>query len=127
MAGRLWVAVIGLAVLYGTFKTWLPAWAPLIAAGGSLFLLLVLVSDGRVGALLGRLAALPAAGDPAFLGCVLRAVGILLLCDLARDFCRDAGLAAAGGCVDFSGRILVLLAIEPMLTRLYTEIQQLTG
>ena len=127
MVGKLCAAVIGIAILYGTLKSWLPAWAPLIGAGGSLFLLLVLFSDARVGALLGRLAALPGADGASFLGCVYRAVGILLLTDLARDFCRDAGLTAAGGCVDFAGRVLTLIAIEPMLTRIYTEIQLLTG
>lgn len=123
---KLCAAVFLIAVLYATLKSWLPAWAPLIAASCSMFILILLFSEGASLSIFQRLADLQDYAGTEFLSCVYRAVGILLLTDLARDFCKDAGLSAAAGCLDFAGRILVLIAIEPMLSMIYQEIQFLT-
>lgn len=126
-AWKLCAAVLLVTVLYATLKNWLPVWAPLIAASCSMFILVLLFSDGRSFSILQWLLTMQDRTGTEFLGCIYRAAGILLLTDLARDFCKDAGLASAAGCLDLSGRILVLIAIEPMLTQIWQEIQYLTG
>lgn len=126
-AWKLCAAVFLIAVLYTTLKNWLPAWAPLIAASCSMFVLVLLFTDSSSLAIFQWFISLQNYAGVDFIACVYRAVGILLLTDLARDFCKDAGLAAAAGCLDFAGRVLVLIAVEPMISMIWEEIQCLTG
>ena len=47
--------------------------------------------------------------------CLLRVLGIALCAQLASDFCKDAGMAAAAGAAELCGRLLALLEALPLL------------
>ena len=126
-AWKLCAAVLWIAVLYVTLKSWLPAWAPLVAAAGSMLVLALVFADPTAFSVFQWLKTMQAAPGGEIFHCVLQAAGILLVTDLGRDFCRDAGLNAAAGCLDFGGRVLVLVAIQPMLALIFQRIQFLVG
>ena len=126
-AWKLCIAVLWVALLYVTLKSWLPAWAPLVAAAGSMLVLSLVFTDASAFAAFGWLKGMESTLNAQPLRCVFQAAGILLITDLGRDFCKDAGLSAAAGCMEFGGRVLVLLAIQPMLAAIFQRIQLLTG
>ena len=47
--------------------------------------------------------------------CLLRVLGIALCAQLAADFCKDAGMAAAAGAAELCGRLLALMEALPLL------------
>ena len=126
-AWKLCAAVLWVAVLYVTLKSWLPAWAPLVAAAGSMLVLALVFADSSALAALQWQQTVESGPGGDMVRCVLRAAGILLVTDLGRDFCLDAGLSAAAGCLDFGGRVLVLIAVQPMLALIFHHIQILVG
>lgn len=49
---------------------------------------------------------------------VLKAVGIVLLAQIARDVCKDAGQNALAGQVELAARVLVMVAALPLFQQL---------
>mgnify|MGYP003602453494 FL=1 len=123
---KLAAAAVILAVLYTALKSWLPVWAPFIGLAGIL-VLFALLSGDTLGSLMGYLQDLQQmTGTLAYL-CLFKSLGIILLTDYGRDMCRDAGLSAVAGCVEFGGRCLGLLTAWPLFSGVIQNIRLLAG
>ena len=120
---KLAVAALTVTVLYSAVRSWLPAWAPLVALCGAGAVLAVLAGD-EAAWLQGLTGLQQAAGTEAF-QCLFKSVGIILVADYSRDLCRDAGLSSVAVCIEFCGRCLVLLAAWPVFSGVLESVQRL--
>lgn len=64
--------------------------------------------------------------DPAFLGVVLKVLGIAYLTEFASGICRDAGEAALSQRVELGGKILIFLLAIPVLNAVMALVLRLT-
>ncbi len=58
---------------------------------------------------------------------LLKATGIIICTDYARDLCKDAGSESLAGCISLAGRFLVIATAMPLLEMVYTTILELTA
>ena len=100
-------------VLSLTLKKDQPTFAFRVSTAGALVLLLSAAEQLRpVLAFLNTLKSYTSAQS---FNCLLRVLGIALCAQLAADFCKDAGMAAAAGAAELCGRLLALLEALPLL------------
>ena len=100
-------------VLSLTLKKDQTTFAFLVSTAGALVLLLSAAEQLRpVLAFLNTLKSYTSAQS---FDCILRVLGIALCAQLAADFCKDAGMAAAAGAAELCGRLLALLEALPLL------------
>ena len=99
-----------------TLKKDQPTFAFLVSTAGALVLLLSAAEQLRpVLAFLNTLKSYTSAQS---FDCIFRVLGIALCAQLAADFCKDAGMAAAAGAAELCGRLLALLEALPLLQSL---------
>lgn len=96
-----------------TLKKDQPTFAFLISTAGALILLLSAAEQLRP--VLAFLNTLKNYASSQSFDCLLRVLGITLCAQLASDFCKDAGMAAAAGAAELCGRLLALLEALPLL------------
>lgn len=58
---------------------------------------------------------------------VLKAMGIIILAQIARDVCKDAGQSALAGQVELAARALVLFSALPLFRQLLQIVSELLG
>lgn len=73
---------------------------------------------GRIEALKGFLG-----GSGAYLGTLLKVVGITYLCEFAAGICKDAGYSSISGQIEVFGKLTVLFAGMPILFAVIEYIQ----
>ena len=96
-----------------TLKKDKPTFAFLVSTAGALILLLSAAEQLRP--VLAFLNTLKNYASAQSFDCLLRVLGIALCAQLASDFCKDAGMAAAAGAAELCGRLLALLEALPLL------------
>ena len=96
-----------------TLKKDQPTFAFLVSTAGALILLLSAAEQLRP--VLAFLNTLKNYASSQSFDCLLRVLGIALCAQLASDFCKDAGMAAAAGAAELCGRLLALLEALPLL------------
>ena len=96
-----------------TLKKDQPTFAFLVSTAGALILLLSAAEQLRP--VLAFLNTLKNYASAQSFDCLLRVLGIALCAQLASDFCKDAGMAAAAGAAELCGRLLALLEALPLL------------
>ena len=96
-----------------TLKKDQPTFAFLVSTAGALILLLSAAEQLRP--VLAFLNTLKNYASSQRFDCLLRVLGIALCAQLASDFCKDAGMAAAAGAAELCGRLLALLEALPLL------------
>lgn len=96
-----------------TLKKDQPTFAFLVSTAGALILLLSAAELLRP--VLAFLNTLKNYASSQSFDCLLRVLGIALCAQLASDFCKDAGMAAAAGAAELCGRLLALLEALPLL------------
>lgn len=96
-----------------TLKKDQPTFAFLVSTAGTLILLLSAAEQLRP--VLAFLNTLKNYASSQSFDCLLRVLGIALCAQLASDFCKDAGMAAAAGAAELCGRLLALLEALPLL------------
>ena len=96
-----------------TLKKDQPTFAVLVSTAGALILLLSAAEQLRP--VLAFLNTLKNYASSQSFDCLLRVLGIALCAQLASDFCKDAGMAAAAGAAELCGRLLALLEALPLL------------
>lgn len=62
-------------------------------------------------------------GSGAYLGTLLKVIGITYLCEFAAGICRDAGYSAISGQIEVFGKLTVLFAGMPILFAVIEYIQ----
>lgn len=53
--------------------------------------------------------------DPAYFKLLVKAIGIVIIVQLAADTCRDSGSSALAHKVELAGRVAVILTVLPMV------------
>lgn len=96
-----------------TLKKDQPTFTFLVSTAGALILLLSAAEQLRP--VLAFLNTLKNYASSQSFDCLLRVLGIALCAQLASDFCKDAGMAAAAGAAELCGRLLALLEALPLL------------
>ena len=96
-----------------TLKKDQPTFAFLVSTAGALILLLSAAEQLRP--VLAFLNTLKNYASAQSFDCLIRVLGIALCAQLASDFCKDAGMAAAAGAAELCGRLLALLEALPLL------------
>ena len=96
-----------------TLKKDQPTFAFLVSTAGALIFLLSAAEQLRP--VLAFLNTLKNYASSQSFDCLLRVLGIALCAQLAADFCKDAGMAAAAGAAELCGRLLALLEALPLL------------
>lgn len=96
-----------------TLKKDQPTFAFLVSTAGALILLLSAAEQLRP--VLAFLNTLKNYASSQSFDCLLRVLGIALCAQLASDFCKDAGMAAAAGAAELCGRLLALVEALPLL------------
>ena len=96
-----------------TLKKDQPTFAFLVSTAGALIFLLSAAEQLRP--VLAFLNTLKNYASSQSFDCLLRVLGIALCAQLASDFCKDAGMAAAAGAAELCGRLLALLEALPLL------------
>lgn len=96
-----------------TLKKDQPTFAFLVSTAGALILLLSAAEQLRP--VLAFLNTLKNYASAQSFDCLLRVLGIALCAQLASDFCKDAGMAAAAGAAELCGRLLALVEALPLL------------
>ena len=96
-----------------TLKKDQPTFAFLVSTAGALILLLSAAEQLRP--VLAFLNTLKNYASSQSFDCLLRVLVIALCAQLASDFCKDAGMAAAAGAAELCGRLLALLEALPLL------------
>ena len=96
-----------------TLKKDQPTFAFLVSTAGALILLLSAAEQLRP--VLAFLNTLKNYASSQSFDCLLLVLGIALCAQLASDFCKDAGMAAAAGAAELCGRLLALLEALPLL------------
>lgn len=96
-----------------TLKKDQPTFAFLVSTAGALILLLSAAEQLRP--VLEFLNTLKNYASSQSFDSLLRVLGIALCAQLASDFCKDAGMAAAAGAAELCGRLLALLEALPLL------------
>lgn len=62
-------------------------------------------------------------GSSAYLGTLLKVIGITYLCEFSAGICRDAGYSAISGQIEVFGKLTVLFAGMPILFAVIEYIQ----
>ncbi len=62
-------------------------------------------------------------GADAYLGILLKVVGITYICEFSSDICRDAGYQAVAGQIEVLGKLTVMFAGLPILFAVIEQIQ----
>ena len=111
--GKIAVLCFMAGALSLTLKKDQPTFAFLVSTAGALILLLSAAEQLRP--VLAFLNTLKNYASSQSFDCLLRVLGIALCAQLASDFCKDAGMAAAAGAAELCGRLLALLEALPLL------------
>ncbi len=109
-------AVLACMVLIAVLKQYSPVYA--ILAGLACCGLLLAYIVALAAPVLDYLAQLTGQLSGQDVSCVVRAVGIAIVAQIARDICKDAGQGALAGQVELAGRVLILLVALPLFQQL---------
>lgn len=104
------------AVLSLSLKKEQPAYAFLVSLCGAAGIVTVLVQ--QLAPVVSWLRTLEQALPGQGILCLVRVLGIALVAQLAADFSREAGMAAAATAAELCGRLLALLQALPLLQEL---------
>lgn len=113
---KLAVLAFTAAVLSLALKKDQPAYAFLVSVCAAVGLLAVMAQ--QIDPVLQWLRTLDGILPGSGIGCLLRVLGIAIIAQLAGDFCREAGMAAAATTAELCGRVLALLQALPLLQEL---------
>lgn len=113
---KLAVLAFTAAVLSLALKKDQPAYAFLVSVCAAAGLLAVMAQ--QIDPVLQWLRTLDGILPGSGIGCLLRVLGIAIIAQLAGDFCREAGMAAAATTAELCGRVLALLQALPLLQEL---------
>ena len=121
--------VLGVAVLVVTAGAMLKGYSATLglclSIGAGVFLLLACVGDLK--SIISSMQSLLTKTnvETAFLGILLKALGICYICQFAGDLCRDAGETALSGYVELAGKITVVGLSLPLITKVVETVVKL--